>query len=52
MRSPKKGLGKPRNPLVAPALNRKAGSHRKTSKQERQQLKNELRQRQGKGLLH
>ena len=44
MRIPKRGLsGKPRNPLVAPALQRKAGSHRKRSKQERQQQKAALR---------
>lgn len=53
MRTPKNRLGKPRNPLVAPALNRKAGSHRKTNKQERQQLKNALRQdHKDKGSLH
>ena len=51
MRTIKKGLrGKPRNPLVAPALQRKAGSHDKTRKQERQQLNTALRQ--GKDVLH
>lgn len=38
----------PRNPLVAPALQRKAGSHRKSGKSERQAerqaLQRELRQ--------
>lgn len=38
---------KPRNPLVAPAAQRKAGSHRKSKSAERQQhkraLKNELK---------
>jgi hypothetical protein len=29
-------LHKPRNPLVAPALQRKAGTHRKSRKSERQ----------------
>lgn len=43
MRTPKRGLRRPRNPLVAPALQRKAGSHEKTNKQERQKLKTELR---------
>jgi hypothetical protein len=43
MRMPKRGLHKPRNPLVAPALQRKAGSHEKTHKQDRQKLKAELR---------
>jgi hypothetical protein len=44
MRTPKKGLlGKPRNPLVAPAMQRKAGSHQKTTKQERLQHKAALR---------
>lgn len=53
MRTPKKGLGKPRNPLVAPAMQRKAGSHQKTNKQARQQLKSELRRgREDKGPLH
>lgn len=46
MRTPKRGLRKPRNPLVAPALQRKAGSHDKSNKQERQQLKTELRRGQ------
>lgn len=43
MRTPKRGLRKPRNPLVAPALQRKAGSHDKTNKQDRQKLKADLR---------
>lgn len=43
MRMPKRGFRKPRNPLVAPALQRKAGSHDKTNKQERQKLKSALR---------
>lgn len=44
MRQKKRSLSsKPRNPLVAPALQRKAGSHDKTRKQARQQLKQALR---------
>lgn len=43
MRKTKSRFLKPRNPLVAPALQRKAGSHEKTSKQDRQKLKAELR---------
>ncbi|EYC50529.1 hypothetical protein AZ34_05275 [Hylemonella gracilis str. Niagara R] len=34
----------PRNPLVAPALKRKAGAHRKTAKSERQAGRQALRQ--------
>jgi hypothetical protein len=34
---------KPRNPLVAPAAQRKAGSHRKSTSAERQQHKAALR---------
>ncbi|QBK06431.1 hypothetical protein DW355_07265 [Hylemonella gracilis] len=34
----------PRNPLVAPALKRKAGVHRKTAKSERQAGRQALRQ--------
>jgi hypothetical protein len=34
---------KPRNPITAPALLRKAGSHRKSEKHERQQGQRELR---------
>ena len=48
MRTPKRALRKPRNPFVAPALQRKAGSHDKTNKQERQKLKTELRRNQHK----
>lgn len=33
----------PRNPLVAPALQRKAGSHRKSRKSERQAQQRALR---------
>lgn len=43
MRTPKRGTSKPRNPLVAPAMQRKAGSHQPNNKQERQRLKRELR---------
>ncbi len=43
MRKPKNRFLKPRNPLVAPALQRKAGSHGKNNKQERQRLKAHLR---------
>lgn len=43
MRTPKRGSSKPRNPLVAPAMQRKAGSHQSNNKQERQRLKRELR---------
>lgn len=34
----------PRNPLVAPALQRKAGSHRKSVKARRQAAQQQLRQ--------
>ena len=34
---------KPRNPLVAAAAQRKAGSHRKSRSAERQQQKNQLK---------
>ncbi len=34
----------PRNPLVAPALQRKAGSHRKSGKSRRQAAQQQLRQ--------
>ncbi len=34
---------KPRNPLVAPALQRQAGSHRKTERAQRQQAEQALR---------
>lgn len=34
----------PRNPLVAPALQRKAGSHRKSVKTRRQAAQQQLRQ--------
>jgi hypothetical protein len=34
---------KPRNPFVAPALQRKAGSHRKGERSERQQAARDLR---------
>jgi hypothetical protein len=34
---------KPRNPLVAPALQRKAGTHRKSGKSERQAQQRALR---------
>lgn len=44
MRTPKRGPSKPRNPLVVPALQRKAGDHQPNTKQERQRLKRELRQ--------
>lgn len=43
MRTPKRGTSKPRSPLVAPAMQRKAGSHQPNSKQERQRVKRELR---------
>lgn len=43
MRTPKRGTSKPRNPLVAPVMQRKAGSHQPNKKQERQRLKRELR---------
>jgi hypothetical protein len=46
MRTPRKiklKLSKPRNPLVAPASQRKAGSHERNAKQERQLLKQALR---------
>jgi hypothetical protein len=43
MRTPKRVLRKPRNPFVAPAMQRKAGSHDKSNKQDRQKLKTELR---------
>lgn len=43
MKTPKRALRKPRNPLVAAALQRKAGSHEKTNKQDRQKLKTALR---------
>lgn len=36
-------LHKPRNPLVAPALQRKAGTHRKSHKSERQAQQRALR---------
>ena len=36
-------LHPPRNPLVAPALQRKAGSHRKSHKSERQAQQRALR---------
>ena len=42
MKTPKLGPSKPRNPLVAPALLRKAGSHQPNRKQERQRLKREM----------
>jgi hypothetical protein len=35
---------KPRNPLVAPAAQRKAGSHRKSKSTERQREKRALKQ--------
>ncbi len=35
---------KPRNPLVVPALRRKAGAHRKTASAQRQADKRALRQ--------
>lgn len=44
MRKLTKGFLKPRNPLVAAALQRKAGSHQPNHKQERQRLQRELRQ--------
>ncbi len=34
----------PRNPLVAPALQRKAGAHRKSGKTQRQTARQALRQ--------
>ncbi|WP_039852822.1 hypothetical protein [Hylemonella gracilis] len=37
-------LPAPRNPLVSPALKRKAGAHRKTAKSERQAGRQALRQ--------
>lgn len=43
MKTHKRGTSKPRNPLVAPAMQRKAGSHQPKNKQERQRLKSELR---------
>lgn len=43
MRKLTKGFLKPRNPLVAPVMQRKAGSHQPSNKQERQRLKRELR---------
>jgi len=42
MKTHKRGTSKPRNPLVAPALLRKAGSHQPNRKQERQRLKREM----------
>ncbi len=38
---------KPRNPLVAPALQRKAGSHRKSHKSERQAQQRALKRELG-----
>ena len=38
---------KPRNPLVAPASQRKAGSHRKSKSSERQQQKQALKKELG-----
>ena len=44
------GLSKPRNPLVLPALQRKAGAHVKTPGAQRQATKRELaRQLEDKG---
>lgn len=34
----------PRNPLVAPAMQRKAGSHRKSRKSERQAARQQVQQ--------
>ncbi|WKB54983.1 hypothetical protein [Eleftheria terrae] len=44
MRKPKQNSPRPpRNPLVAPSRQRKAGSHRKTETHERQSCKRALR---------
>ena len=37
-------LHKPRNPLIAPVMQRKAGSHRKSRKSERQAGKQQIEQ--------
>ena len=39
----------PRNPLVAPALQRKAGTHRKSTKAQRQQEQRALRKALAQG---
>ncbi|MFO1264928.1 MAG: hypothetical protein U1E84_16630 [Rhodoferax sp.] len=44
MKPPERHSFKPRNPFVAPALQRKAGSHQPNQKQERQRHQRELRQ--------
>ncbi len=43
MSTPKKKWRVPRNPLVVPSLQRKAGSHRKTQGAKRQQGERTLR---------
>lgn len=46
------GLNKPRNPLVLPALQRKAGAHVKTPGAQRQAAKREVaRQFEDKGMV-
>lgn len=45
--TPKKKWRVPRNPLVVPSLQRKAGSHRKTQGAQRQQSARALRRELG-----
>lgn len=48
MRDLKRRVPKPRNPLVAPSLQRKAGTHQKSRKHERLKAQADLRREQSK----